>query len=74
MRETLISSKSAMEPLLTVPELAERLRVPVSWIYQRTGKAAREKLPHIRAGRHIRFDLHEVLEHLRSSNAVNREK
>ena len=46
------------DQLLTPEELAERLRMPISWVYEqsRLGNIPKHKL-----GRYIRFDLHEVL-------------
>ena len=46
--------------LVTPKELAEILKVPVSWIYQRTrlGTAA---IPFIRVGRYVRFDPQQVI-------------
>jgi len=43
--------------LLTAEELAERLRVPASWIREQTRARALEgdPLPHLRLGRYIRF-------------------
>jgi excisionase family DNA binding protein len=51
--------------LLTPEELAERLKVPVSWVYEssRTGK-----IPTIRIGRHVRFKLNDVLKSQRKEN------
>lgn len=37
------------------------LRVPKSWVYERT---ARRAIPHYRLGRHIRFRVSEVLDWL----------
>ncbi len=48
--------------LLTVKELADRLRVPVSWIYERT---RRGQIPHVRLGKYLRFDVEEVLAFLK---------
>ena len=44
--------------LLTVEELASRLKVPKSWIYE---QSRQDRLPTVRVGKYIRFDLHEVL-------------
>jgi len=46
------------DQLLTPEELADRLRMPISWVYEqsRLGNIPKHKL-----GRYIRFDLHEVL-------------
>ena len=52
------------DELITVEELAKKLKVPVSWIYQRTrlGQAA---IPHLKVGKYVRFKLEEVLAFLR---------
>ena len=44
--------------LLTAEKLAERLQVPVSWVYE---QSRQENIPTHRLGRYIRFNLHEVL-------------
>ncbi|MHB1135641.1 MAG: helix-turn-helix domain-containing protein [Coriobacteriia bacterium] len=49
--------------LLTVPELAEILSVPESWVYART---ATGEIPHVCVGRYKRFKLGEVLRWLES--------
>ena len=43
------------EELLTVIELADRLKVPASWVYQRT-RGRRDRLPHIKIGKYLRFE------------------
>ena len=50
--------------LLTVEELADLLKVPASWIYQRTRRCGRERLPHIKMGKYLRFEERAVLEWL----------
>ncbi len=44
--------------LLTPEELADRLNVPLSWVYEQSRQG---NIPTHRLGRYIRFDLHEVL-------------
>ena len=44
--------------LLTPEELADRLKVPVSWCYEQSRQG---KIPTHRLGRYIRFDFQEVL-------------
>jgi len=51
--------------LLTVEELAALLKLKKSWIYDRTNAKDGERLPHIRLGRYIRFELSAVLDYLR---------
>ena len=47
--------------LLTVPQVAELLQVPVSWVYGRLRKRSIERLPGYRLGKYWRFDREEVL-------------
>jgi len=44
--------------LLRPEELADRLQVPVSWVYEQSRQG---NIPTHRLGRYIRFDLNEVL-------------
>jgi excisionase family DNA binding protein len=44
--------------LLTPEDLADRLKVPLSWVYEQSRQG---KIPTYRIGRYIRFDLQEVL-------------
>jgi excisionase family DNA binding protein len=50
--------KANDERLLDPDELAERLKVPVSWVYEQSRLG---KIPTIRIGRYVRFRLDEVL-------------
>jgi len=54
-----------MENLLTAEELAQRLHVPLSWIYDRTRKSGPERIPHYKMGKYVRFSESEVIEFLR---------
>jgi len=51
--------------LITVQELAKRLKVPVSWVYQRT-RLGQEAIPHVKMGKYVRFNWDEVVAFLRS--------
>ena len=44
--------------LLTADELAQRLNVPISWVYEQSRQG---NIPTHRIGRYVRFDFHEVL-------------
>jgi len=44
--------------LLTPEDLADRLKVPISWVYEQSRQG---NIPTHRLGRYIRFNLHEVL-------------
>ena len=50
-----------IEPLIDVSEVARRLNVPRSWVYERT---RRRSIPHVRVGKYIRFRWADVLEWL----------
>jgi excisionase family DNA binding protein len=45
--------------LLTPEQLAERLQVPVSWVYEQSRQG---KIPTHRIGRYVRFRLQEVID------------
>jgi len=43
--------------LLTVEEVACLLHVPVSWVYERSRMRGPDKLPHLKIGKYIRFEV-----------------
>ena len=53
---------------LTVDDLAERLRVPKSWVYSRTRKTGPEAIPRVKVGKYIRFVEADVMDWLRKQN------
>ncbi len=59
-----------VDELLTVAELAQWLKVPPSWIYERTRRRGEGRLPFIKLGKYLRFEAAAVrtyLERLRRS-------
>ena len=50
--------------LMTVAEVAAFLKVPASWVYERTRRRGVERLPHIKLGKYLRFSLPEIKEWL----------
>ncbi|RLC03059.1 MAG: DNA-binding protein [Deltaproteobacteria bacterium] len=56
-----------MKQLLTLAEVAEKLNVGKSWVYQRTTKG---KIPHIKVGRFCRFRWSEVWAWLQEQNST----
>ena len=52
--------------LLNVAELAERLRVPVSWVYGQTRQTDPNSIPRLKVGKYLRFDLEAVMTWLQS--------
>jgi excisionase family DNA binding protein len=51
--------------LFTPEELAERMKLPVSWVYEQSRQG---NIPTHRIGRYIRFNLAEVLESQKKKN------
>jgi len=51
--------------LITPEELADWLKVPLSWIYDRTRKSGPERLPYYKIGRYLRFSIPEIEDYLR---------
>jgi len=41
--------------LLTVEEVAEMLKVPTSWVYERTRRRSADRIPGFRLGKYWRF-------------------
>lgn len=48
-------------PLLTVVEVAKLLKVPVSWVYERTRQRSIDRIPGFRLGKYWRFREGDVL-------------
>jgi len=48
------------DELLTVGEIARLLRVPDSWIYERTRRRGVARMPHFKLGKYLRFSEQEV--------------
>jgi hypothetical protein len=42
--------------LMTVVETARMLHVPISWVYGRTCRRGKERIPHIKLGKYLRFE------------------
>ncbi len=57
------NTKKKQENLLTVEQLAAKLNIKKSWIYQRT-RLGQTAIPHIKVGKYVRFDLAEVMKFL----------
>ena len=53
------------DELLTVQDVAELLRVPISWVYHRARKRSLDRLPGIRLGKYWRFRHDDITEWLR---------
>ena len=51
--------------LLTITEMAARLKVHPSWLYSRTRETGEGTIPRIKIGKYIRFNESEVFEWLR---------
>jgi excisionase family DNA binding protein len=50
--------------LMTVAEIARVLHVEVSWVYERTRRRGRDRIPHIKLGKYLRFEIAAVREWL----------
>ncbi|MBS1842588.1 MAG: helix-turn-helix domain-containing protein [Acidobacteria bacterium] len=55
--------------LLTVKDVAEILRVPVSWVYDRTRKRSIDRLPGMRLGKYWRYRREDITAWLRRQQA-----
>lgn len=53
-----------MTDMMTLEELAAKLKVPKSWIYNRTRPSAKDPIPCHKIGKYLRFIPSEVECHL----------
>ena len=52
--------QTLVDELMTVSEIAEFLKVPVSWVYERTRRRGIERLPHVKLGKYLRFSMPQI--------------
>lgn len=57
--QALKATRNDETDLLTAAELAERLKLPISWVYEQSRLG---KIPTHRMGRYLRFRLQEVVD------------
>jgi excisionase family DNA binding protein len=60
-----------MDQLLTLDELSKALKVPRSWIYDKTRRRGPDTIPVLRVGRYLRFSLSAVMAWLEKRQATN---
>jgi excisionase family DNA binding protein len=58
------TAEISADELLTIDELAVRLKVPKSWIYTHTRGRTKCRLPYIKLGKYLRFRLPDVYAYL----------
>ena len=65
VREELAAANGHVSELFTPEELAQRMKLPVSWVYEQSRQG---NIPTHRLGRYLRFSLTEVLESQKKKN------
>jgi excisionase family DNA binding protein len=64
-----------MDEILTPTQVAERLQVKPSWVYEQTRERGNvrnpDPFPHIKLGRYLRFDWQDVTEWLERRKGEN---
>jgi excisionase family DNA binding protein len=48
------------DELMTVSEIAAVLKVPNSWVYERTRRRGIERIPHVKLGKYLRFSMPQI--------------
>jgi excisionase family DNA binding protein len=48
------------QELITISELSQKLKVPVSWLYSRTRERGEGTIPIVRVGKYLRFNYEDV--------------
>lgn len=54
-----------LDDLLTAQEMADALKVQITWVYAHTRKRGRARIPHIKMGKYLRFRPDAVSQWLR---------
>ena len=57
-----------LRDLLTLEELADKLRVKKSWVYKQTKESSKSAFPKIKIGKYLRFDEAEVSDWIKKQN------
>jgi excisionase family DNA binding protein len=59
----ILNTSPGLKPgdILTPEEVAARLKVPETWVYEKTRARCRNPMPCLRLGRYIRFDWNAVI-------------
>ena len=48
------------QELITISELSQKLKVPVSWLYSRTREQGENTIPVLKVGKYLRFIYEDV--------------
>jgi excisionase family DNA binding protein len=51
----------ADDELLTVEEVAQLLKLPTSWVYERCQECTSDRLPQVKLGKYLRFSKSDLL-------------
>ncbi len=60
---------ASQNTLLTVHEVAQILKVPVSWVYEHARVNCRQPLPHLKIGKYLRFSEVDVFNYVQASRS-----
>jgi excisionase family DNA binding protein len=60
---------NAGDVVLTAEEVAEFLKVPRSWVFEKTRARCKNRLPFLRIGRYLRFWKSEISDWLKNQGA-----
>lgn len=69
---TTLPSPIPVAEILTPQELAKKLKVPLSWVYDKQRLHHKDPIPTLHMGRYVRFDFNEVMVWLRRQPKVKR--
>jgi hypothetical protein len=61
VESNVVAIREPLGEILTPEELAERLKVPVRWVYEKQRSRCKNPIPSIPMGRYIRFDWNRVV-------------
>ena len=66
------SDDTASPELLTVEEAAQFLKVSVSWIYEHVRPGTEDRLPVVKIGKYLRFDMRDLRAYIDAKREASR--
>ena len=63
------SATEGLAELLTVQEAAQFLKVTISWVYEHVRPEAEDRLPVLKLGKYLRFDIRDLRAYIDAKRA-----
>ena len=72
LENDLAATEPTDDALLTVHDTARFLKVSVTWVYEHVRDDAQDRLPVLKLGKYLRFDIRDLREYIDQKRAASR--